>query len=58
MKRGIDLLALAAGLVLAIVALFFLVADNPSIGDVGKGLLPIALVVAGITLLAGSLRRG
>jgi hypothetical protein len=52
-----DVISLAAGLVFAAVAAFFLVADDPSLHDVGNFLAPVVLLVAGATLVAGSLRR-
>jgi hypothetical protein len=43
--------------VLALVSGFFLFADDPSLDDVGRVLVPGCLVVAGVTLVVGSLRR-
>jgi hypothetical protein len=56
-KRRTDLVTLAAGLVLAFVSGFFLLADDPGADDIGTGLVPLVLLVAGATMLLGSLAR-
>lgn len=57
MTMATDLLSLAIGLVLAVISAFFLLAEDPSLDDIGRVLVPLALLVAGGTLVLGSLRR-
>jgi hypothetical protein len=52
-----DLATVAVGLVAVAVSGFFLLADDPSLEDVGTVLVPIALVVAGVVTLAGATAR-
>ncbi len=52
-----DAVSLATGLVLAAVSAFFLLLDDPSLADVGGFLVPLILLVAGATLVVGSVRR-
>ena len=52
-----DIVTVAVGLVAIAVSLFFLIADDPSLDDVGTVLVPIALVVAGLVTLVGATAR-
>lgn len=52
-----DLATVAVGLVALAVSGFFLLADDPSLHDVGTVLLPLALVVAGLVTLVGATLR-
>ena len=58
MTRVVDLVGLAAGLVLLVVSGFFLVVEDPDVSDVWHVLAPATLLVAGATLVVGSLRKG
>jgi len=57
MNRSTDVVSLAGGLVLLVVSGFFLLADDRSLEEVGRWLVPLVLIVGGATLLLGSLRR-
>jgi hypothetical protein len=56
-NRSTDLVTVAVGLVALAVSGFFLLADDPSLEDVGTVLLPVALVVAGLVTLVGATAR-
>jgi hypothetical protein len=57
MDRRPDVVSLAAGLVLAATSAFFLVHDDPTLDRVGGFLVPLVLLVAGATLLLGTIAR-
>lgn len=55
--RGVDLVSLVAGVVVAVVWVAFAFGDLDSLGDQARVVWPTVLVAVGIGLLASSRRR-